>query len=105
VATYRTALFRGENTFPLLKFKNGYEDQFIDILAEKKGYYRLSTVRTFAYHMGTAIDDEIEMLLQKTGDLVSRQDFEAIKISLEKRISPYWLRSFVFRLLKKFLKL
>jgi hypothetical protein len=105
VATYRSALFKEGITFPLLKFKNGYEDQFIDILADKKGYYRLSTLKTFAYHIGTAVDEETQMLKQRTGDSVSKDDFEEIITSIEKRLTPYWLRSFIFKLLKKKLKL
>lgn len=72
VATYKTALFRNIYTFPEVKFKNGYEEQFIDILSFKKGLYRLSTQETFAYHMGNTVDEEVH----------------GVKITNEKKITP-----------------
>lgn len=36
-------------------FKNGYEYNYIDFKVERMGYYRLSTPKCYAYHMGNNI--------------------------------------------------
>lgn len=36
-------------------FENGLEKEFIDVLAEKAGLWRLSTEKSFVYHMGNSI--------------------------------------------------
>lgn len=85
VATYKTAIFRNIYTFPQVKFKNGYEEQFIDILSLKKGLYRLSTNGTFAYHMGNTIDDE---LISNKVDIYGEMkvvDFHDIDYKISKR--------------------
>jgi hypothetical protein len=60
VATYKTKLFRNHYEFPEFKFKAGYEDHFMDVIAENKGMYRLSTTETFAYHIGNSLDEVTE---------------------------------------------
>lgn len=57
VATYRTSQFRNVYTFPKIKFKNSYEAKFIDFLAEEKGLFRLSTLKSYIYHIGNTLDD------------------------------------------------
>ena len=57
VATYKSSIFRNQITYPELKFKNGYESEFIDRLADEKGLYRLSTEKSFAYHIGNQLDE------------------------------------------------
>lgn len=59
VSTYRTEQFRNIYTFPEIKFKNSYENYFVDSLADERGLYRLSTINTFAYHMGNNTDDVV----------------------------------------------
>jgi hypothetical protein len=105
VATYKTAIFKGENSFPDLKFKNGYEDKFIDQLADKNGLYRLSTVKTFAYHIGTHLDRNIKNLIRKKGDKPSEEFLNNISSKLKSKIVPYALRKFSFKVLKKIKKL
>ncbi len=59
VSTYRTEQFRNLYAFPELKFKNSYEDYFIDCLAEANGLFKLSTCHTFAYHIGNKLDSVV----------------------------------------------
>lgn len=57
VATYKTTQFQNSTQFPKVKFKNSYEEFFIDNCSDKLGLYRLSTVQSYMYHMGNTIDD------------------------------------------------
>ena len=56
VATYRKEIFNNINSFPEWKFKNGFEEEFLDEPADQLGWYRLSTVGTYAYHIGNKMD-------------------------------------------------
>ncbi len=40
-------------------FKNGYEHDYLDFKVERMGYYRLSTIKCYAYHMGNSIPIEL----------------------------------------------
>lgn len=86
VATYKTALFRNIYTFPEVKFRNGYEEQFIDILPFNKGFYRLSTLETFAYHMGNTVDDEIFNIQIDDEKKIKHFDFLDIDYKIPKNI-------------------
>ncbi|CAA9203678.1 hypothetical protein FLA105534_04858 [Flavobacterium bizetiae] len=105
VATYRTALINKSNSFPVFKFFNGYEDKFIDNKADKKGYYRLSLHKTFAYHIGNRLDKNVTTFKELEGEYVEIEDFKELQISLKKRFTPFYLRSLVFRIIKKIAKL
>ncbi|MBT0608451.1 glycosyltransferase family A protein [Aequorivita echinoideorum] len=104
VATYRTELFKGEISFPEIKFKNGYEDKFIDSLADKRGYYRLSTVDLKAYHIGTQLDTNVIELLEIDGPKAQSEDFAAVDWKINKNLVPYNLKSFCFKILKRIKK-
>ncbi|QGK76877.1 glycosyltransferase family A protein [Flavobacterium sp. SLB02] len=105
VATYRTALINENHNFPVFKFFNGYEDEFIDDKADRKGYYRLSLNKTFAYHIGSRLDSNVDTLKNVEGKYINPEDFEGIQVNIKKRYTPYWLRSIVFRIIKKTAKL
>lgn len=105
VATYKSDIFKEETLFPSVKFKNGYEDEFIDVLADKKGGYRLSTVETFAYHMGNNLDENIKTLSQGGGPLLQPELIAVIPTKLKPIILPYFMRKFVFKVIKKLKKL
>lgn len=105
VATYRTTLVNKSQVYPDFKFFNGYEDEFIDNKADLKGYYRLSLHKTFAYHMGNRLDENMANFKIIEGDYVDIKDFEMLQLDIKKRYSPYWLRSIVFRIIKRTLKL
>ena len=57
VATYRSLQFKNIDTYPELKFVNSYEEKFIDCLADNCGMMRLSTIKTYIYHIGNKMDD------------------------------------------------
>lgn len=85
VATYRTVQFRNVYDFPEMKFENSYEENFIDRLADKKGMYRLSTLKSFTYHMGNTLDDFVINRKENFENQLSFEIFSAIK--------PFKLRS------------
>lgn len=102
VATYKSFIFKDETSFPDIKFKNGYERNFIDILASQKGLYRLSTIKTYAYHIGNKLDG-----FAQEYQFLDNQQQQKIDFS---EITPVSTRQFIFysyafkRLFFKFLK-
>lgn len=78
VSTYRTEQFRNIYTFPDLKFKNSYELYFIDALSEGKGLIKLSTLKTFAYHIGNKIDSVVENHDYTPKDIIEKSFFDGI---------------------------
>ena len=105
VATYRTALINNYHEFPEFKFFNGYEDKFLDDKADLLGYYRLSLPKTYAYHIGNKIDDNVTKFTQINGELMNLDDFENIALKIKNRKATFFIRSLFFRALKIFLKL
>ncbi|MEP0263909.1 glycosyltransferase [Dokdonia sp.] len=104
VATYKSILFEKKGAFPKMKFVKGYENDFIDVISDKFGLYRLSTVKTFAYHIGNKIDSNVEKLSNLKGDKILKIDFDGIKIAHVKTRIPYKLRVVLFKVLNKILK-
>jgi hypothetical protein len=80
VATYKSAIFKDQDTFPKIKFKNGYEEKFIDFVADIKGLYRLSTVKTYAYHIGNKIDEVVAEYKAGDSALINPAIFDAIPL-------------------------
>lgn len=79
VATYRTGQFRNVYTFPEVKFKNSYEENFIDRLADDAGLHRLSTVENYIYHMGNTLDDVVSGHRNEGADLLDTEIFHRIR--------------------------
>ena len=104
VATYRSELFKGEENYPRIKFKNGLERKFIDSLSDKKGYYRLSTLKTFAYHMGNNIDEHSLSIESTRASQVTIKHIQECLNSKHSNL-PYSLRIFIFKLMKRLLRL
>ncbi|MEH6659130.1 glycosyltransferase family A protein [Leeuwenhoekiella marinoflava] len=104
VATYRSELFKDKTNYPIFKFKNGLERDFIDALSNEKGYYRLSTPKTYAYHMANNLDEHSKSFSLEKENKVSEG---LIKRAIYSRRSllPLALRKLVFRIIKRFLKL
>lgn len=100
VATYKSIVFKNQTSFPEIKFSNGYENDFIDILADKLGLYRLSTINTFAYHIGNSIDDVVQNHSFSSNNLIvfSKNN---VDLNSKTHFSTYSLRKFVFQILKK----
>jgi hypothetical protein len=58
LATFRREVVRGFNPSKVSEvFRNGYEHDFIDLAAERKGYLRMSTPRLWAYHLGNSVPE------------------------------------------------
>lgn len=107
VATYRKKIFEQNNSFPVEKFKKGFEEKFMDEPGDQLGYYRLSTVNTYAYHLGNKMEQNIFRIISfKDEKKIDSEDFEKVK-SESGRTSkaPYWLRNYFLRVLKKVKKL
>ncbi|MDI5898164.1 glycosyltransferase family A protein [Flavobacterium yafengii] len=79
VATYRTSQFRNVYDYPEMKFKNSYEENFMDCLANKNGMYRLSTIKSYMYHMGNTIDDFIFSPKEKAKTSITSEMINGIK--------------------------
>lgn len=79
VATYRSEQFRGEYTFPEKVFINSYEEKYIDSLADYSGLYRLSTVKSYIYHMGNLLDDISLNHKNNNSNKIQVKEFKNIK--------------------------
>ncbi len=98
-ATYRSELFVGITDFPKYKFKNDFELNFLDKPSDAKGYYRLSTVQAYVYHMGNNLDDDFD----NHHPTYSNLDLSSIRLpKLSANKIPYGLRVFFFKFLRKF---
>lgn len=107
VATYKSEIFKNENSFPEIKFLNGYEDKFIDILADKNNLYRLSTVKAYAYHIGNNLDSNVTELINAELNC-KLEDSIKFSNSSKKPIlfkTPYSFRKLFFRMLRKVKKM
>lgn len=104
VATYKREIFKDSTGFPKLKFKNGLEENFIDILSDQKGFYRLSTRRTYAYHMGnTLVNDKIQE--EYKVDSKDLNTFLGMSFTSSRSGIPFIIRKYLFSLIKKLFKL
>lgn len=101
VATYKSAVFNNESKFPEIKFENGYEKEFIDTLADKRGLYRLSTIKTYAYHIGNKIDEIAVNCRFNDKLLLDPFIFEGIKTPTNNFI-PYNFKKAMLKIIKKF---
>ncbi|WP_035650334.1 glycosyltransferase family A protein [Flavobacterium sp. ASV13] len=105
VATYKSFIFKGETSFPEIKFKNGYEQNFIDVLASKKGLYRLSTIKTHAYHIGNKLDDFTLNYQFLENDKQHKVNFSRITPVDQKTLfHGYIFKKIVFKFLNKLFK-
>jgi len=101
VATYKTSIFKNETAFPEIKFSNGYEEMFIDNLADKKGLYRLSTTKTFAYHIGNKMDDFSQNHTFNRNQVLETSIFKDLAEKNNMIFVPYFMKKFVFKFYKK----
>lgn len=103
IATYKTVLFQNEKSFPSNVFVKGEEIDFMDNLSDKKGFYRLSTDTTYAYHLGNTIDEEVIKQRHKMDGLkVEPEDFEVTNVT--SRGNAYRIRKIIFKVLNRILK-
>ena len=104
VATYRSNIFKNISKFPKMKFKNGYEDFYLDKPADIKGLYRLSTTKCNAYHMGNRVDLFIKNVKFNKIDFIDASLFNKIGQPRES-IAPYRVREFFFKIIKRIFRL
>lgn len=101
VATYRREIFNNSDLFPEEKFKKGLEEKFLDEPGDIKGFYRLSTARSFAYHMGNKIEN-VEFVVPSESHESTVNSFFFRSIGKAETSSfPWWLRKLFLRTLKK----
>lgn len=94
VATYRAVQFRNVYTFPRLKFLNSYEENFIDCLADESGFYRLSTLKSYIYHIGNKLDEVCFSHENKSVQKLSEEIFGGIQpAAAESKIMRFLKRS------------
>jgi hypothetical protein len=99
IATYKNVFKKFPFIKPKFVFKNGAEDQFLDSQFDKLGYYRLSTLKAFAYHLGTTKPDWIkEFNFNKHAK--SSYNITSYK-ELKSNALVFRLKKQVFRVLKK----
>jgi hypothetical protein len=103
VSTYRTEQFRNCYSFPDLKFKNSYEERFIDCLAEANGLFRLSTLKTYAYHIGNKIDSVVQDHDYTSKDTIEKSFFDKIIMKNKQSRVVIFIRALMGRFFIKFL--
>ena len=104
VATYRREGLVFNRAFPSEKFKKGYEKYYIDEPTDYLGWYRLSTVRTYAYHIGNEMDDIARNIKFDQSKVIEEKYISQIK-SPKKSFIPFNLKVFFFKSLKRIAKL
>jgi hypothetical protein len=103
VATFKSKLFKNEEKFPELKFKKGYEYEFIDILPAKSGLYRLSTTKTYAYHIGNNLD-EFTKSFNLDSSFDTNSEINITNSNIPFAFIPYKLKTKFYLILKKIFK-
>ncbi|MCF6132676.1 glycosyltransferase [Flavobacterium wongokense] len=103
VSTYRTEQFRNCYSFPDLKFKNSYEEYFIDSLAEANGLMRLSTLKTHAYHIGNKIDSVVQHHDYAPKEKIEKSFFDGIVMKNKQSKIVIFIRALMGRFFIKFL--
>lgn len=103
VSTYRTEQFKFDNKFPSIKFVNSYEEKFIDFLSDSVGLYRLSTMKTHAYHMGNTLDDVVQKHYYDEKMVLNKMIFEKISPFTKKHKLHVFVNRIIGRVFIKFL--
>ena len=103
VATYRKFIFDEINSFPKHKFKPGYENEFIDFLADKNGLYRLSAKKTYAYHIGNKLDEMTNNYFSEGNNTISNDFFNTIPKTLKQNKILIYIKSILGRIAIKFI--
>lgn len=98
VATYKRYLLLSNDSFPIEKFKKGYELNFLDEPIDNQGFYRLSTVHTYVYHLGNTLDNNYTSH-RLTTDSVNQ---ELPPIKQINNWCPFTIKKLYFKVLCKF---
>jgi hypothetical protein len=96
VATYRAEVFNNlENRFTTFKLGGNSEGLFLDLPVIKKGFWRLSTVDNFAYHMGNVVEDWMFDVVSKLGQNKEESSFALDPIQSGSKLA-YFVKSKLF---------
>lgn len=99
VATYRREVLISNDLFPSEKFKKGFEENYMDAPADKLGWYRLSTPKTYAYHIGNELDFVTSNTVCSSKEMMSPEIFKSIKAVKKSKI-PYLIKRMFFKILR-----
>ena len=90
IATYRKEIFNKLNIKkPIYVFNNGAEGEYLDLPIDKLGYYRCSTIKTYAYHLGNDIPKWVKSYQFEQENAI----FDIDKTSFKKSILPYFIKT------------
>lgn len=102
VATYRKIVFdKIDIKKPVYAFKNESETFHLDTPIDKIGFYRLSTIKTYAYHLGNSIPSWVSnynFSKIEPYDTINKIKFEGTKI-------PFKIREIIAKIYRKFIKI
>lgn len=105
VGTYRSQIFKNENEVPVVVFKNSYENKFIDFLADKNGLIKLSTIKSYIYHIGNQLDDFVVNSKNNTElSLINADFFDGIPQQKRKSKLYIFVNRLIGRIIVKCLK-
>lgn len=98
IATYRREVIENiKLKKPEFVFENGAETVYLDQPIDKLGYYRLSTLKTYAYHIGNQIPEWITKLDFK----IKTSEIKINEIEFENSIIPYKVKKIVSKIYRK----
>ena len=98
IATYRKEVLDKINVEkPKYIFENGAETFHLDSPIDKLGYYRLSTIKTFAYHLGNNIPNWVKEY--KFSELNLTENSNKIKFS--NSFIPYKIKEITAKIYRK----
>lgn len=102
VATYRKDVLENiKLEKPKYVFEDGAEKMHLDIPIDKLGYYRLSTLKTYVYHMGNTFPEFLEDY--KFTEEQSAVDIKNFK--LRNYFVPFFIRKIVAKIYRKIVKI
>lgn len=102
VATYRGDLFSSEGIrYSEYSLGGGSENKILDEPALKQGYWRLSTIDNFAYHMGNTNEKWISEVLNKLPNEISEATkLLSFNVGKTNKIN-FLIKEFLFRIINK----
>lgn len=99
IATYRKEVLDKIKVIkPKYIFEDGAESFHLDYPIDKLGYYRLSTINSYAYHLGNTIPKWVQ---NYDFDVIITSEIN-IKTKLLKTYFPYKLKEIISKLYRKF---
>lgn len=105
IATYKKSTFIKIPLNPTkYKFKGGDEIHYIEKFIDRQGYFRLSTIKTFAYHMGNKLEDLTFLIQSNNSKSYPKIHFNQFVKNKDYIPNKYFLISIVFSAIKNIYK-